>query len=413
MNANLTMATNSVHTPVQAAWARFQAMADEMRVKMESTSRFRDNPQNRAKAYYTLLEAQAMAYNFVVAPRLDHPRIQVETGWQSHFYTLGQNGMDLYYGVAFLDGKRSYRISGRMGDLRLMLLQVLSGLPGRPESKTVGNYDFDQFKKGKDGYFSIVMSATQGDGDHIALLPDSGYHFVLIRRLMGDWLDDPGELTIEMLDPPPDHSYDHDDFDEATMSARIDRAADFVRYLVEQFNINLYDMYLKQAGGKKNTLGLLPGVVTSEVGNPVSNYAMGIFELEPDEALIVELPQPPKSAYWSFQLGDVWSRSLDFWNYQTDVNMTHAAMDADGGFRAVIANHDPGIANWMDTRNRSEGTIVFRNYRSADQPIPSVRKVKFSELAKYLPPGTRRVTPAERAAALARRRAGFFKLHGE
>jgi hypothetical protein len=158
---------------------------------------------------------------------------------------------------------------------------------------------------------------------------------------------------------------------------------------------------------------LLPGVVTSEVGNPVANYAMGIFEIEPDEALIIELSELPKSAYWSFQLGDAWSRSLDFRNYQTDVNMTHAAIDQDGAFRAVVAHRDPGVKNWLDTRNRREGTIVFRNYRSASAPVPKVRKIKFSELAQALPPQTARVTPAERAATLRRRQDSYRKLLGE
>ncbi len=413
MNAEIAELTAPTSAVVVQAWQRFHTTLDEVRRKMEATPRFRDNPQNRAKAYHTLMEVQAMAYNFAVAPRLDHPRMQVNTGWQTNMYTLGQNCMDFFYGVMFADGTRSYRITGRMGDIKLFLWQVLGSLPGRADGKTVGNYDFADFKQTADGHFTAIMSVKKQEGNWIALNPEGRYQFILVRRAMGDWNDDPGELKVELLDPPLDHSYDDDEFDEAAIAKRIDRATDFARYVIEHWNINLYDIYLKSAGGHKNALGLLPGVVTSEVGSPTSNYAMGIFELEPDEALIVELRKAPQSAYWSYQLGDVWSRSLDFRNYQTDINMAHAAVDKDGAVRVVIAHRDPGVANWMDTRNRREGTIVFRNYKTDSQILPTVRKVKFADIAQQLPPETRRVTIEQRAAALRARQQGFERLHGE
>lgn len=409
----MSTTTKSLSPGLEKAWARFQQTVDEMRVKMEQTPRYRDNPQNRAKAYHTLAEAQAMAYNFAVAPRMRHPRIQINTGWQTHFYTLGQNGMDFFYGVMFLDGRQSYRLSGRMGDIELFLLQVISHLPGHPDSKTIGNYDFEEYGIHEGQDFELIMSAKPHDANWIPLDATSPYQFILMRRTMRDWNDDPGELRIEMIDPPADDFYDRDEFDEAAVAERIDRATAYFRYMIEHWNINLYDMYLEAGGGVKNSMGLLPGVITSEVGNPMSNYAMGIFELEHDEALILTMDDVPDSAYWSFQLGDVWSRSLDFRNYQTDIGMAHAAIDADGVFRAVISRKDPGIANWLDTRGRREGTVVFRNYRSPTEVVPKVRKASFADVASHLPKDTRTVTPAERAEALRLRRQGFLKLHGE
>lgn len=404
---------SSLTPDLQRAWSRFQATMDEMRVKMENTPRFRDNPQNRAKAYHTLLEAQAMAYNFAVAPRIAHPRNHVNTGWQTNMYTLGQNGMDFYYGVMFLDGRRSYRLHGRMGDIKLFLFQVLSHLPGHPDSTTVGNYDFTEYGIGEGDNFEFTVSAAKHEGNWIQLDGESRYQFILVRRTLADWHDDPGELYIEMLDQPTDSDHEADEFDEQSMVERIDRAADFARYIVEQWNIGLYDMYLAARDGDKNAMGLLPGVVTSEVGNPVSNYAMGIFELEDDEALIVELDEIPDSAYWSLQLGNVWSRSLEFRSHQTDINGFHAAIDPDGHFRAVISRRDPAVANWMDTCGYREGTIVFRNYRTLKQLVPAVTKVKFDQIHEHLPAATKTVTPEERAAAISRREQGFLKLYGE
>jgi uncharacterized membrane protein len=135
------------------------------------------------------------------------------------------------------------------------------------------------------------------------------------------------------------------EFDETAMAPRIRRATLFVRYLTQAFNINLYNMYLNNAGGKKNVLTLLPGTVTSQVCSPSNNTAMAIFDLREDEALIVELDEVPNGAYWSFQLDDVWSRSLDFMNRQSSLNDREIVVDADGRIRCVVSSKDPGIAN--------------------------------------------------------------------
>jgi hypothetical protein len=395
------------------AWKKFQATMDEMRAKMENTPRFRDDPEHRAKAYHTLMEAQAMAYNFAIAPRMHDPRIQVNTGWQSYFYTLGQNGPDFFYGVLFLDGHQSYRLTGRMGDIRLLLMQVFNRLQGQAGSKTIGNYDFANFDIRKDGTFEVTLSATKAPGNWIALDPNSRYQYLLIRRAMGDWNDDPGELHIEPTAKLDDARLDADEFSEQAMAERIDGAADFVRYMVEVWNVGLYDMYLAGAQGQWNAMALLPGTTTGQVGSPSSNYAMAVYKLKDDEALLVELKDIPHSAYWSFQLGDVWSRSLDFRNYQTDVNMHHAVIDADGVFRAVVSRQDPAVPNWLDTRGHHDGTLVFRNYRSKTAPVPTTRVVKLVDIRKLLPANTPVVTPLQRQRALKHRRAGFSKLHGE
>jgi hypothetical protein len=93
--------------------------------------------------------------------------------------------------------------------------------------------------------------------------------------------------------------------------------------------------------------------------------------------------------------------------------MHHAAIDADGGFRAVVAHKDPGVANWLDTTGRAQGTVVFRNYRATRQPVPSTKKVKFSEISDVLPLATKKISLGERKAALQSRAEGFLKLHGE
>ena len=398
---------------LKAAWAAYHAALEEMRLAMEATPRFQAQPQHRAKAYHTLMEAQAQAYNFVVAPRMMQPRIFFNSGWQTDLYTLGQNCQDLLYGVTLLDGRQTYRMSGRMGDLGIFLLQVQNGIFGEPDVKLVGNYDWADLQKDQDGRFEVILSATEHKGNWIRLDPNIASQFVHIRRSLTDWHGDKGELHFERISEIADDHYDYDEFDEAAIARRIVRATHFLRYLVMIFNINLYDMYLKNAGGKKNVMTLLPGTVTSEVGSPSSNYAMAIFDLKPDEALIVELEEAPDGTYWSFQVGDVWSRSLDYMNRHSTLSDRETHIGADGKVRVVVSLKDPGVQNWMDPCNRVEGTVVFRNYRTSKAPVPSSRLVKFADLERELPRDTQRVTPAERKAIIAHRRAGQRKMYGE
>lgn len=140
---------------------------------------------------------------------------------------------------------------------------------------------------------------------------------------------------------------------------------------------------------------------------------MAVFELKDDEVLLIEMDRKPDGAYWSFQLGDVWSRSLDFTSRQSSLNDLEALPDGDGKLRIVVSQRDPGVANWLDPCGRVEGTVVFRNYRAKTPDVPNSRVVKLAELDSALPKDTRRVSSDERKQMMDRRRAAMRRLYGE
>ena len=189
-----TSATSDV---LQDAWREYHATLEHMRLLMESTPRFKETPQHRAKAFHTLMEMQAMAYNFVISPRMDHPRIYFQSGWQTNLYTLGQNGQDLLYGLIFVDGRQTYRLKGRMGDIAVFLLQVQNGIFGGAGVKVIGNYDWANFKIEKDGRFEVILSADEQASNWIKLDRSLDFQFLHIRRSLSDWHADAGELDIE------------------------------------------------------------------------------------------------------------------------------------------------------------------------------------------------------------------------
>ena len=393
------------------AWQRFHATQAEVLGWMTSEKRFHDWPQHRAKAYHSMMEALAMCYNFAVAPRMLHPRVQVNTGWFSDYYTLGQNGPDLHYALFFLDGTQTYRLTGNYGDCRLILFPLINHLSGHPDSRAIGDHDLAEFVQ-PDGSFDVVLSATPHDGPWIPLDPACDRHFVLMRRFMPGPHTRPSTVNLERISPLPDSHYNADEFDDAAMARRIEAASDFLRYLIRDFNLKLFTTYVGVGGGMNN-MAFLPGTITSQVGSSFSNYAMAGFDLAEDEALIITLDPLPDGVYWSFQLGDVWSRSLNYMYRQTSLNMAQVVMDADGACRVVVAHRDPGVANWLDTTGRCQGTVVFRNYKATGQPVPHTVKVKLADVAAHLPADTRRVPPEERAATLRARHQAYLALHGE
>lgn len=388
------------------AWATWHRTQSEMRAAIEATPRYRDRPEHRAQGIQSLLEAEAMVHNQLIAPRPGQPRAFNVTGWNPDLIGLGQPSADCLYGHILLDGRKTYTIRGRLGEVKIMLLQTYNEIFGHDGYRMLANFDLATFVD-TSGRFEITCSAERGDAEHwMPLDPHSSHNFVLIRRWLDDWYADTGELEVDLRGGPEPFDF----ADQAALARRIEAGASYLRYLVERYTIGLYDHYLHSAGGP-NRVDYIEGETIPEIaGNPVTRYGWGVIEVGPDDAVIVE-QELPDSAYWGFQLGDVWSRPIDPIHHQSDLNRARAVTDADGRVRAVISHRDPGVPNWLDPAGRSEVLLVTRNYRELSQVgRPTVTRVKFAELREHLPPRTPTVTAEQRAKALAHRRRGLLRM---
>jgi len=145
-------------------------------------------------------------------------------------------------------------------------------------------------------------------------------------------------------------------------------------------------------------------------GQGTNLYAGGVYELEPDEALVVEMRLAVEPQYLGFHLANLWGESHDFANHQSSLNGFQAERDADGAIRLVVAHRDPGVPNWIDTTGHREGFQTARWCYSETPPRerwPSIaaRKVRLAEIRAHLPAGTRSVSPTERTQRLSIRQA--------
>lgn len=81
--------------------------------------------------------------------------------------------------------------------------------------------------------------------------------------------------------------------------------------------------------------------------NPRATFQAACWELDPGEALIVEVDSVPESSFW-----------------------------------VVVAHDDPGFANWLDPAGRRRRTLMWRWNYPPPPPIPRMRRVPVCESAR-------------------------------
>jgi hypothetical protein len=149
-----------------------------------------------------------------------------------------------------------------------------------------------------------------------------------------------------------------------------------------------------------NALGIATGG-----GQSTNIYSGGVYQLDQNEALIIESEVPVEPSFLGFHLSNLWGESLDFESYQCNLNPALMEMTEDGVYRWVVSHQDPGVPNWLDTTGLAHGFLTVR-YTYEKQPPKEkwptlhVKKVAFDEVRRYLPADTGAVTAQERSDAI-------------
>ena len=358
------------------------------------------DPQLRQEIYRQLFSGISAAYMGSFPGDTDHPDFWPAFNQAYNF--LSPNPDDAYYMVS-LDAKGIYKISGYRGTVHIADFEVASGdlfANGTGAlGPVVGHYDLDTLHIRKDGAFEVILSPERPPGykgDWWKL--DAKATYVLVRQISYDWLHEvDGRFAIERLDRPAIRP-------RMTAQQIEDRLKNISVWAENwtKFSSMWIAGYRKQGLVNKVAAHYLPGVG----GFSVQRYIEGIFELEPDEALIYETVIPKHCRYWNIELTDMQMSAIDYTNRQTSLNGYTARLDKDGKFRAVISAADPGVPNWLDTAGYAKGTMFGRWTECDSGPTPMVTKVKLTDVRKYLPVDTPVVTADARDALLRLRRKG-------
>jgi hypothetical protein len=141
----------------------------------------------------------------------------------------------------------------------------------------------------------------------------------------------------------------------------------------------------------------------------------GYFQLADNQALVLTIT-PNQAGYFVAPVTNAWTITDNYWDVQSSLNSVQATPNADGSYTLVVSPVEPvagglSVRNWVSTGGLAQGTMAIR-FQTLDAGNPLLPKVSsqvvaLGDLASVLPAGTVYVTPAERAAQLAARAAGF------
>jgi len=303
--------------------------------------------------------------------------------------TWGMECPDCIYLRATLRGGETYRLSGNRGTARYVGLQTMDGIA------STTNCLVDDLEVDADGNFEAILSADHHEGTWLKV--EGAHPTLVVRHFFYDWdTEKPSSLQIERIGT---------EVEPEDRSVELDVAVGRQLYALGEFVHDNLKFFLDfNAGPPAN--GFMPAIDRTAIGAAAENRpVIGRFELEPDEALILEV-QPPKGVYWSYSLGNQWWETIHYGRHQSSLNAHQANVDSDGILRVVVSSRDPGVANWLDAAGHSNGAMILRCVRTETAPTPTSLVVKFTDIDSALPAETKRVTPQERAGIIeARRRA--------
>jgi hypothetical protein len=392
---------------MDTAWRTYQAELETLRGQLYG-SLLAAEPADQVRAHRWLMQAQALAYNLVIAPDPWQPRFFVNTVFEPGIYDWILPNADFLYRYAFVAGDGRYRISGRRGRSHFLEAQTIGGFFGDPDLKLLSTYDFDRFACDADGGFEIVVSAERPADCQNWIAIDSARvtNTIIVREAFYDWdLERKSELRIEALDPPKPAGQP----DEGAFIGRLGAASRYMRFCHKTFSGGLTQQVLDAIG--TNRFLLVDTSKDEHASNPSAGYVPAVYDLKPDEALIIEV-DAPRARYWNLHLGDVWWQVTDFTHHQSSLNGHQAVADSDGKVRIVIAAQDPGIANWLDPVGNMKGVALLRWYFTDSYPTPASRVVRAREVLAELPGDTALVGSEIRRTALVARRDAVLRRYG-
>jgi hypothetical protein len=370
---------------VAAAWSHLMRRLDDAAQIVESDPASR-NPVDLAAGMRHLLVLLAAGVD--EALRFDpDPILCVQRASTNDVVTWGMECPDCLYTRATMRGGESYRLFGNRGTARYVGLQTMNGIAA------TANALVDELDVDADGNFEVVLAADEHNGNWMQI--EGAHPTLTVRHFFYDWdTETPSSLRIERISEPIQRN-----------AAAVDRDSVVSRQLVAlgDFVHDNLDFFLR-FGEAAPPNGFLPPIDRTAMGAAAENKpVIGRWELGADEALILEV-EPPQGVYWSFSLGNPWWETIHYGRHQSSLNAHQTVVDSDGLVRVVLCERDPGVANWLDTAGFSNGAMILRCVRTTTAPTPRARVVAFDEIASALPADTSRITAAERASIIERRR---------
>lgn len=352
--------------------------------------------QDLVEGYDYLAGSIRASLQMAWAYQRDNPFFVRSTG---PYTKLGLDNPDTLYFHSYLRPDAEYVVTGTRGSTRDLSFQVLNGdySPVEvPDSLTA--FDDRAFEIAEDGHYEIRFGPAKPDAgpNYFPLAPDAA--MLVVREVFSDWATErPGTIRIAKVGegtPPP--------LTKDVLTKRYGVAGKMLLSRLRTFLAFPEWYYLKLPVNTMTEPRSTPGGLSTQFSS------VGHYDLADDQAMIVTVPASD-APYQGFQLGTMWYISMDYVHHQTSLTADQARIDEDGKIRFVIAERNPGVANWLECTGHRRGYLQIRWQRlSRDlkpEDGPEVEVIGIDELAARLPYYERaRISPAEYAERIAARR---------
>jgi hypothetical protein len=279
---------------------------------------------------------------------------------------VAENPDNLYLGAS-ISGRHRYRVWGSRGQARWLSFNTFSrgGFGGGGSGVGATLHERDM-RIDADGSFEVFIT-PEPEGPNWLRLEPGASSLVIRQTFLHKDTDTPAELHIERLDadgtaPAP--------LDAGHLESALLYAGMYVRGVTSigarwadrnrEYPNRFVDVQLDDTRAFKD---------------PQITWHQAYFELERDQALIVEFT-PPECDYWMIALHNHWMETLDYRYHQCVLNSATALVRPDGSVRCVIAGRDPNTPNWLDTAGHARGVVGVRWVGDAvDDVVPTARVV--------------------------------------
>jgi hypothetical protein len=388
-----------VDDPAGDAWNRWTDVLTSLAGRL-TADHFPTDARGRAEGLRHLARQAGLAMQGELEhadPR--HPRLhRYELPWSQ----WGAPNPDNVYERCAIDPAATYVLRGQVGGMHEALFSLVEGDMHLDENDVFAEVALSELTVADDGTLELLIGPDAiADGrNHLPSSP--GARLLLVRQYLYDWAHEPiASFTIERLDtigtPPPPPTPDE-------VAAAFDRAARWVERSI--------DYWAAYVAASRDLLehNTFTAPNTPPGGAPSIAYGGGCWDLQPDEALVIE-HDAPDAHYWNWSIHHLhWFDSGSWDRRLTSCNGRQAHIDDDGKVRLVVASVDPGTANWLDTQAQPMGMAVYRYVGARTKPQPTGRVVPLDDLRDALPAGhphidapTRRHQLADRSRAAQRR----------
>ena len=247
---------------------------------------------------------------------------------------------------------RVYRVAGRLTRPTARgtgyVGFVLHGKGGRLGSRI----NSDQLACDAEGRFELLVATEPQDGDWLRCEGDETE--IVVRQYFGDRAREPAaELALELVTPagsrPPAPP-----LDAARYAAGLQRATRMVKTVFARIK----QTYEAATRLPAKTFVTMPG--DALFATPDNIYQVCWYRFGLDQVFVVS-GRLPKARYFSICLYNAWMESHDYTVRTVSLNHTQLATDGQGRFTVVLADRDPGVANWLDTGGHEAGYVLIRS----------------------------------------------------